>query len=445
MEKPDVDQIDGLSPAISIDQKGASRNPRSTVGTVTEIYDHLRLLFARIGIPHCPNGHAIERQTVQQIVDQVLALPEGTRLLVLGPLIKDRKTEGDRVFDGARRQGFVRVRVDGEMVDIADAPKLDKYKRHSIEVVVDRYIVRHAEAPEGADARADGRPIDPETGAVDPGSRRRPAGRLGRDRAPAGRGRRAHRAGAARRRGARLRGAALQREVQLPVRRLHGRRARAAQLLVQLAARRLPRRAPASGRSSRSTRTSSSRTARRAWRPARSCRGRGCRPTRRGGSRSSRRSALAHGWDFTAPVRDLPPEAVDYLLYAKKDEKVIVRYRHRARREHVQGDLRGRRHEPRAALPRDRLGLHQGRAREVHGHPAVPDLRRQAAPAGDPGGDDRRPQRLGRLDDVDHRRAALGDGARGDRSASASGRSPTSCSRRSSRGSASSSTSGSTT
>ena len=168
MEKPDVDQIDGLSPAISIDQKGASRNPRSTVGTVTEIYDHLRLLFARIGIPHCPAGHAIERQTVQQIVDQVLALPEGMRLLVLAPLIKDRKTEGDRVFDGARRQGFVRVRVDGEMVDITDAPSLDKYKRHSIEVVVDRYVVRHAEASDGAERAADGRPIDPETGAVMP-------------------------------------------------------------------------------------------------------------------------------------------------------------------------------------------------------------------------------------------------------------------------------------
>jgi excinuclease ABC subunit A len=169
MEKPDVDQIDGLSPAISIDQKGASRNPRSTVGTVTEIYDHLRLLFARIGIPHCPNGHAIERQTVQQIVDQVLALSEGTRLLVLGPLIKDRKTEGDRIIDAARRQGFVRVRVDGELHDIAEAPpKLDKYKRHSIEVVVDRYVVRHAEAPEGAARAADGRPIDPDTGAVMP-------------------------------------------------------------------------------------------------------------------------------------------------------------------------------------------------------------------------------------------------------------------------------------
>jgi excinuclease ABC subunit A len=168
MEKPDVDQIDGLSPAISIDQKGASRNPRSTVGTVTEIYDYLRLLFARAGHPHCPNGHPIERQTVQQIVDQVLALPEGTRLLVLGPLIKDRKTEGDRVFDGARRQGYVRVRVDGEMYDLTDAPTLDKYKRHSIEVVVDRYVVRHADAPEGAERAPDGRPIDPETGAPIP-------------------------------------------------------------------------------------------------------------------------------------------------------------------------------------------------------------------------------------------------------------------------------------
>jgi excinuclease ABC subunit A len=163
MEKPDVDQIDGLSPAISIDQKGASRNPRSTVGTVTEIYDHLRLLFARIGIPHCPNGHAIERQTVQQIVDQVLELPVETRLLVLGPLIKDRKTEGDRIFEAARKQGFVRVRVDGEQYDLAEAPTLDKYKRHTIEVVVDRFIVRRAEAPPEWARDERGRPIDPET------------------------------------------------------------------------------------------------------------------------------------------------------------------------------------------------------------------------------------------------------------------------------------------
>jgi excinuclease ABC subunit A len=144
MEKPDVDQIDGLSPAISIDQKGASRNPRSTVGTVTEIYDHLRLLFARVGHPHCPNGHEIQRQTVQQIVDLILSLPEGSRLLVLGPLVKDRKTEGDRVFESVRKQGFVRIRVDGELLDLDEAPSLDKYKRHSIEVVVDRYVGRHA-------------------------------------------------------------------------------------------------------------------------------------------------------------------------------------------------------------------------------------------------------------------------------------------------------------
>jgi excinuclease ABC subunit A len=144
MEKPDVDQIDGLSPAISIDQKGASRNPRSTVGTVTEIYDHLRLLFARVGHPHCPTcGREIARMSVQQIVDRILALPEGTRLLVLSPIVNDRKTEGDRVFEAARRQGFVRVRVDGELLDLDEAPSLDKYKRHTIEIVVDRLVVRH--------------------------------------------------------------------------------------------------------------------------------------------------------------------------------------------------------------------------------------------------------------------------------------------------------------
>jgi excinuclease ABC subunit A len=155
MEKPDVDQIDGLSPAISIDQKGASRNPRSTVGTVTEIYDHLRLLFARVGHPHCPVcGREIARQSVQQIVDRILTLPDGARLLILGPLVRDRKTEGDRVFEAARRQGFARVRVDGELVDLDSTPTLDKYKRHTIEVVVDRLVARHADddgRPYGSD------------------------------------------------------------------------------------------------------------------------------------------------------------------------------------------------------------------------------------------------------------------------------------------------------
>jgi excinuclease ABC subunit A len=146
MQKPDVDQIDGLSPAISIDQKGASRNPRSTVGTVTEIYDHLRLLFARIGHPHCPTcGREIERQSVQQIVDQIYDLPEGTRLMVLGPVIKDRKTEGNREYESIRRQGFARVRVDGEQMDLSETRSLDKYKRHTIEVIVDRFVVRHGD------------------------------------------------------------------------------------------------------------------------------------------------------------------------------------------------------------------------------------------------------------------------------------------------------------
>jgi excinuclease ABC subunit A len=168
MQKPDVDQIDGLSPAISIDQKGASRNPRSTVGTVTEIYDHLRLLFARIGHPHCPTcGREIARQSVQQIVDQIYDLPEGTRLLVLGPVVKDRKTEGDRVFDQIRRGGFARVRVDGEQMDLAETRQLDKYKRHTIEVIVDRFVVRHAQEPADASsvaqAGAGGRASDLET------------------------------------------------------------------------------------------------------------------------------------------------------------------------------------------------------------------------------------------------------------------------------------------
>jgi excinuclease ABC subunit A len=164
MQKPDVDQIDGLSPAISIDQKGASRNPRSTVGTVTEIYDHLRLLFARIGHPHCPScGREIDRQSVQQIVDQIYDLPEGTRLMVLGPVIKDRKTEGNREYEQIRRQGFARVRVDGELMDLTEARPLDKYKRHMIDVVVDRFVVHHAEIPADAPTDAEGRAVDPET------------------------------------------------------------------------------------------------------------------------------------------------------------------------------------------------------------------------------------------------------------------------------------------
>ncbi len=330
MEKPDVDQIDGLSPAISIDQKGSSRNPRSTVGTVTEIYDHLRLLFARIGHPHCPKcGREIERQTVQQIVDQVLAMAEGTRLLVLGPLIKDRKTEGDRVFEAARKQGFVRIRVDGETYDLADAPTLDKYKRHSIEVVVDRFIVRRAEAPEDWARDDAGHPIDPETGkaVADPDAPRladsiETALRLGEGVvliAPAGRD-----------------GG----PTDFEERRFSERYS-----------------CPYDGTTidelePRSFSFNSPHGA------CPTCTGLGTRleidpelvipdrsksvlkgavvPWSRMPTDASWRMKIteavfeAHGWDPKAPLRDLPPEAIEHLLYSEKgkDEKVVIRYKH---------------------------------------------------------------------------------------------------------------------
>ncbi|HEU4573270.1 MAG TPA: excinuclease ABC subunit UvrA, partial [Candidatus Limnocylindrales bacterium] len=283
--------------------------------------------FARIGHPHCPNGHEITRQTVQQIVDQVLELPEGTRLLVLGPLIRDRKTEGERVFEAARRQGFVRVRVDGEMYDLSDAPKLDRYKRHTIEVVVDRYVVRRAEAPEGTARDAFGRPLDPETGEPipDPDAARladsiETAIRLGEGVvviAPA------------------------PREGEPPA----------------FTDRRYSERlsCPYDGFTMdelepRSFSFNSPHGA------CPTCTGLGTQlvvdpdlliPDR---DRSLADGALvpwsklpmeeswrlkiveaickAHGWDFNAPIRDLPPEAIDYLLHAPKDERVVVRYRH---------------------------------------------------------------------------------------------------------------------
>ena len=143
MEKPDVDQIEGLSPAISIDQKTASRNPRSTVGTVTEIYDYLRLLFARIGRPYCPRcRRPIDRQAVQQMVDQIMTLPEGVRLQVLAPMVRGRKGEYARLFEEMRRRGYVRVRVDGEVRELEEEIVLDKQKKHTIEVVIDRLVLR---------------------------------------------------------------------------------------------------------------------------------------------------------------------------------------------------------------------------------------------------------------------------------------------------------------
>ena len=143
MEKPDVESIEGLSPAISIEQKTTSRNPRSTVGTVTEVYDYLRLLFARIGVPHCHQcGRPIARQTVQQIVDQVLELPKGTRIQVLAPIVRGRKGEYRRHLLDMMKKGFVRARVDGEVEEISYGIQLDKKKAHTIEIVVDRLILK---------------------------------------------------------------------------------------------------------------------------------------------------------------------------------------------------------------------------------------------------------------------------------------------------------------
>jgi excinuclease ABC subunit A len=352
MEKPDVDQIDGLSPAISIDQKGAGRNPRSTVGTVTEIYDHLRLLFARIGHPHCPAcGREIERQTVQQIVDQVYSLPEDSRILVLGPLVRDRKTEGDRVFEAARKQGFVRVRVDGEQMDLSAAPRLDKYKRHTIEVVVDRFIVRHAPAAEESGEVIEG--ATPATAGPPDAARLadsiETALRLGEGVvviAPAS-GRRAAPEG----------GAIDQESAAAPEASDSPGDGAAESVGPAFAERRYSERysCPYDGTTidelePRSFSFNSPHGA------CPTCTGIGTQlvldpdliipdrgrsvadgalvPWSRAQIDASWRLKIleaifaAHGWDIHAPVRDLPPEAIEHVLYAGKEERVIIAYKH---------------------------------------------------------------------------------------------------------------------
>ena len=142
MEKPDVDDIQGLSPAISIDQKTTNRNPRSTVGTVTEIYDYLRLLYARIGVPHCPIcGRVISQQTVDQMVDAILALPKGTKFQVLAPVVRGRKGTQQKELEAARRGGYARVRIDGNLYDLDEEISLEKNKKHTVEIVVDRLVI----------------------------------------------------------------------------------------------------------------------------------------------------------------------------------------------------------------------------------------------------------------------------------------------------------------
>ena len=163
MDKPDVDSIEGLSPAIAIDQKTTSKNPRSTVGTVTEIYDYLRLLYARIGVPHCPIcGKEIRQQTTDQIIDRILALPQGTRFVILAPIVRAQKGMHEKVFADAKKRGYVRVRVDGNLYDLSEAIELDKNKKHNVEIVVDRLVLREgiearlADSVENALAVADG-------------------------------------------------------------------------------------------------------------------------------------------------------------------------------------------------------------------------------------------------------------------------------------------------
>ncbi len=332
MQKPDVDQIDGLSPAISIDQKGASRNPRSTVGTVTEIYDHLRLLFARIGHPHCPTcGREIERQSVQQIVDQIYDLPEGTRLMVLGPVIKDRKTEGNREYEQIRRGGFARVRVDGELMDLTETRPLDKYKRHTIDVVVDRFIVRHGGAGDGADGVAGGEAgAASATAGASPASERPDSARLADS-------------------------------VETALRLGEG--------VVQIAP--VPRdgEAPAFEERRYSERyscpydgTTVDELEPRSFSfnsphgACPSCTGIGSRleidpervipnknlslangalvPWARMPMENSWHGKIIeavcheHGWDYEAPIKDLPPEALDYILFSGRGERVVIGYRH---------------------------------------------------------------------------------------------------------------------
>ena len=146
MDKPDVDSIDGLSPASSIDQKTTSKNPRSTVGTVTEIYDYLRLLWARAGTPHCPKcGKEIARQTIDQIVDRVESLGQGTKFIVLSPVVRGKKGEHQKIFEDARKGGFARVRVDGILYDLNEQIELEKNKKHTIELVVDRLVIKEGQ------------------------------------------------------------------------------------------------------------------------------------------------------------------------------------------------------------------------------------------------------------------------------------------------------------
>ena len=396
MDKPDVDFIEGLSPAVSIDQKSTNRNPRSTVGTITEVYDYLRLLFARAGTQYCPIcGERVTAQTPQQIVDRLLELPEGTRYQVLAPVVRGRKGEYADLFKELQSKGFARARVDGEVVQLTEPPTLEKKLKHDIEVVIDRLVAREGvqrrltDSVETALGLAGGllvvELVDADIDDLEP-------------RAP------------------------VLRAPRVPERpRAGARRDRAAHVLVQRARTARAPSAPASARGSRSTRTWWSRT-----RTCRSTRARS-RRGRRSPASTSRRvlSALASdmGFSTSVPWRALPQRAKDAVLHGQNHE-VKVRYKNRWGRERQYSTgLRGRHHVPRAPAQRDRLGLEQGEVRGLHARGPVPGVRGCAAQARGARGAGRRP--------VDRRglRPAHPRGARRSSTASswasASARSPT--------------------
>ena len=382
MDKPDVDSIEGLSPAISIDQKTTSRNPRSTVGTVTEIYDYLRLLWSRVGKPHCPIcGRPIVGQSAEQIIDQVMELTEGTRFMVLAPVVRGRKGEYGKLLDELRADGFARVKIDDRVRMLEESIVLDKRYKHDISVVVDRLVMRHdvrkrlADSIETAVGLADGLVEIEIVGSV----RRPRRGARARDRRQGARAGRQRRSSPAWRRGrARLH---VLRALRLPRARPLAGRARAADLLVQLAAWRLRRAARAWARRWRSIPSWSC--------PTRRCRSREGALAPWAGSASNyyeqvtEAIAERYGVDLDAPWEELPDEQRDLFLDGTDGEPMQVTYRNRYGRQRSYATrFEGIVDNLAAPLPRDRLRVDAREDRGVHVAARLPGLRRRAAAPG---------------------------------------------------------------
>ncbi len=398
MDKPDVDSIEGLSPAISIDQKTTSRNPRSTVGTVTEIYDYLRLLWARVGKPHCPIcGRPIVGQSAEQIIDQVMELAEGTRFMVLAPVVRGRKGEYGKLLEELRADGFARVKIDDRMRMLEESIVLDKRYKHDISVVVDRLVMRHdvrkrlADSIETAVGLADGL-VEIEIVGGAPAVRPPPwLPSAAWNRAQRGVTRPAHATGAKGARAAARRSSpdmepeegtifTFSERFACPEHGPVAGRARAADLLVQLAARRvrpLHGARLADGDRPRAGRARPVAVDRRGR--ARAVGGQqlqllraGDRGDRRAAtaSISTRRGRSCREAARPVPARDGRRAAADHLPQPLRAPAL------------VRDALRGDRRQPRAPLPRDRLGVDAGEDRGVHVAAAVPGLRRRAAAAG---------------------------------------------------------------